>query len=237
MNIETLNFNNAVIHIIGIGGICMSGIAKLLYSRGFTIQGSNIENNSNVEYLVSLGIRIFIGHNVANIKNIDVLVVSSAIHHLNPELLSGIKNNTLIYSRAQIIQEIVEKYSSICITGAHGKTSTTALVFQMLENLEPLVLCGGILQHRNTNAIYGRENIAIIEADESDATFIQISTNIGIITNIDNEHLDFYNKISDVLYVFKQYIHSTIMRGLIIVCIDCPYIQSMRVLFDTKKHF
>ena len=237
MNIEKLNFDDKVIHIVGIGGICMSGIAKILYSRRFTIQGSNIENNSNVEYLVRLGIRIFIGHNVANIKDIDILIVSSAINDLNPELLSGIKNNVLIYSRAQIIQEIVKKYSSICITGAHGKTSTTALVFHMLENLEPSVLCGGILKNYNTNAVFGKTNIAIIEADESDSTVIQISTNIGIITNIDNEHLDFYTKMSDILYMFKLYIHSTIMRGLIVACIDCPYIQSMRELFDGRKHF
>ena len=225
-------------HIIGIGGIGMSGIAKLMHYKGLTVQGSNISTNSNVKSLNKLGVRTFIGHCAKNIVGADLLVISSAICASNPEIIAAKKAGIPVFSRSCIMQEITKNHFNICVTGAHGKTSTTALVFHILKYLRPSLLFGGILNTLKTNAVCGESDIMVIEADESDGTFLNITANIAIITNIDSEHLDYYGSTQNIIASFKSYIVDTLKHNrLVIACIDCDNIDYLQTSFTANKNF
>ena len=184
MKFANLTINKRTVHIIGIGGIGMSGIAKILYKQGYNIQGSDIKENQNIKALQALGIQIFIGHKSQNLNKADIVIKSNAIKPENPELKHADKKKLNILSRVDILKIILKDSFNIAITGAHGKTSTTALVYYMLQHLDPSLLCGGILNKLNSNAVFGKKDIFVVEADESDATFSKIPTNISIITNM-----------------------------------------------------
>jgi UDP-N-acetylmuramate--alanine ligase len=215
----------------------MSGIAKILHEQGCYIQGSDIKENQNIKALQALGIQTFIGHKSQNLNKADIVIKSSAVKPANPELKYANEKKLTILSRADILEIILKDSFNIAITGAHGKTSTTALVYYMLQHLEPSLLCGGILNKLNSNAVFGKKDFFVVEADESDATFLKIPTNISIITNIDSEHLDYYGNISNILSSFTNHIRNMLENGLVIACIDCTYIAEIHHEFANHQGF
>lgn len=215
------------IHFVGIGGIGMSGIAEILHNLGHSVQGSDIDTNNNITRLTSLGIKIFIGHNEANIKNSSVVVKSSAIKDSNPEILAARLNNIPVITRAEMLAELMRLKISIAIAGTHGKTTTTSLVAAMFENANkyPTVINGGIINTHGTNAYLGNGDYLIAEADESDATFIKVPATIGVITNIDPEHLDFYGSFENIKSAFKTFIENLPFYGFAVLCKDHPQVS------------
>jgi len=227
MDLANLKISKEIIYIIGIGGMGMSGIAKILHQQGFHIQGSDINKNQNIQALQKLGVKIFIGQESKNIKEAAIVIKSSAVKPSNPELKYACKQQIKILSRADILQIILKESFNIAVTGAHGKTSTTALVFYMLQCLEPSLLCGGILNKLNSNAIFNKKDFFVLEADESDGTFLKIPINVSIITNIDSEHVDHYGNINNIISSFNTHISNVLNHGLVVACIDCSYIAKI----------
>ena len=189
-----------IIHFVGIGGIGMSGLAQIMKNMGFKIQGSDQNRNKNTASCLKAGIKIFIGHSKKNVKSSTILVRSSAIKNSNSELKFARKKKIPIYSRADVLADVVSLKKNIIITGSHGKTTTTSLVAKILsdQKLDPTIVNGGVINSLNSNAKLGKGEWSILEADESDGSFLQIPFNYSIITNIDNEHLDYYKTIKNL---------------------------------------
>lgn len=214
--------SDMVIHFIGIGGIGMSGIAEILHSLGYVIQGSDKINSQNIERLKKLGIKVFIGHNAENIENADIIVYSSAIKSLNPELVKARELKLPCLSRAEMLSQIVRFKKSVVVSGSHGKTTVTSLCAAILEmaNFNPTVVNGGIINAYKTNAKLGTGDWAVIESDESDGSFVQFFPTVGIITNIDHEHILHYGNFENLKNAFKTFLNNLPFYGLGIVCID-----------------
>ncbi|MDC0164677.1 Mur ligase domain-containing protein, partial [Candidatus Pelagibacter bacterium] len=189
-----------IIHFVGIGGIGMSGLAQIMKNMGFRIQGSDQNKNKNTISCSKLGIKIFIGHKLANVKKATILVKSTAIKNNNTELLYAKKNKTPIYSRAEVLADVVSLKKNIIITGSHGKTTTTSLVAKILsdQKLDPTIINGGVINSFQSNAKLGKGEWAILEADESDGSFLKLPINYSIVTNIDYEHLDYYKNYKNL---------------------------------------
>lgn len=218
-----LNKISSKIFFVGIGGIGMSGIAEIMHNMGYKIVGSDIAENNNTSRLSKLGIEIMIGHFESNIKNVDYLVISTAIKKDNPEVKAAIENKIPVIKRAEMLAELMRfKGTSIAVSGSHGKTTTTALMACMLEGggLNPSVINGGIINNKSTNAYIGDSQYVVAEADESDATFIKVPSSVGVITNIDPEHLDFYGSFENLISTFKTFITNLPFYGIAIACID-----------------
>ncbi len=220
---------NNVIHFVGIGGIGMSGIAEILHSLGFTIQGSDLVRSSNVERIEKLGIKTFIGHNASNIIGADVVVYSSAITLDNIELKSAKELHIPCLTRAEMLSQIARFKQSIVIAGSHGKTTVTSLSATLLEmaNLDPTVINGGIINSYGSNAKLGTGDWIVIESDESDGSFVQILPTIAIVTNIDKEHIYYYGSFKELKKAFKSFINNLPFYGTGIVCIDDNNIQEV----------
>ncbi|MGV3278526.1 UDP-N-acetylmuramate--L-alanine ligase [Rickettsiales bacterium LUAb2] len=220
---------NKVIHFVGIGGIGMSSIANLLFSLGFKVQGSDIAVNSNVERLQALGIKITIGHNVENIKNTDIIVISSAIQPDNIEYMAAQQQNLPIYKRGRVLGEIMGFYFGIAVTGAHGKTTTTSLIGEILSSakLEPTVVVGGVVNAWKSNFKVGKSKFFVAEADESDGSFLNLPSIISVVTNIESEHLDYYKTHEYLLDNFVQFVNKVPFFGKAILCIDDKGIQDI----------
>lgn len=219
---QRILINNKVIHFIGIGGIGMSGIANLLFSLGFKVQGSDIAINSNIERLQELRMNIYIGHDKVNLDNADIVVISSAIQGDNIEYLEAVRKKLPIYKRGRVLGEIMGFYYGIAVTGAHGKTTTTSLIGGMLlhAGLEPTVVVGGVVNDWKSNLKLGYGNFFVAEADESDGSFLNLPSVISVITNIESEHIDYY-KTKDNLYEhFVRFINKVPFFGKAIACID-----------------
>lgn len=218
-----LNKLSSNIFFVGIGGIGMSGIAEIMHNLGYKISGSDIAENANTKRLSELGIKTFIGHTPKNVENIDYLVISSAIKKDNPELQAAIDNKIPVIKRAEMLAELMRfKETSIATSGSHGKTTTTALMACMLEGggLNPSVINGGIINNKSTNAYIGDSQYVVAEADESDATFIKVPSTVGVITNIDPEHLDYYGSFENLISAFKTFITNLPFYGFAVACID-----------------
>ena len=228
--------DKTTLHIIGIGGIGMSAIAYILHKKGFIIQGSDVISNYATTKLKRLGIQIFQQHSPNNINNVDIIIISSAISCDNIELIQARRMNKMIYNRAHVLRYIALKTFNICITGSHGKTSTTGLVFNMLQSLDPSLICGGMIKEIG-NAVYRESELLILEADESDGTFLHIPTNISIITNIDNEHIDFYKNLNNLKIFFEKHIQHTLKNGIVIACGDCLNVEEMNSKFSLNSRF
>ena len=183
-----------VIHFIGIGGIGMSGLAQVMKTMGFKIQGSDQNKNKSTTNCVKAGIKVFKGQAKKNIKNATIVVRSSAIKGNNVEILEAQKRKIPIYSRADVLANVVSLKKNIIITGSHGKTTTTSLVAKILsdQKLDPTIINGGVINSFKSNAKLGRGEWAILEADESDGSFLKLPINYSIVTNIDFEHIDYY---------------------------------------------
>lgn len=214
--------NDMVIHFIGIGGIGMSGIAEILHSLGYIIQGSDKKNSQNIERLEKLGIKVFIGHNSQNVENADIIVYSSAINSLNPELVKAKELKLPCLSRAEMLSQIVRFKKSVVVSGSHGKTTVTSLCAAILEmaNFNPTVVNGGIINAYKTNAKLGTGDWAVIESDESDGSFVQFFPTVAIITNIDHEHILHYGNFENLKNAFRTFLNNLPFYGIGIVCID-----------------
>ncbi len=221
--------NKEVIHLVGIGGIGMSGLAHIMKMMGFSVQGSDMNFNKNIENCKKLGIRVFIGHKINNTKKATILVKSSAIKKNNIELVHAIKKKLPIYSRAEMLANIISLKKNILVTGSHGKTTTTSLIAKILSsaNLDPTIINGGVINSLKNNAKYGKGNWTIVEADESDGSFLKLPLNYSIVTNIDNEHLDYYKNFKNLENAFINFINKTPPIGKSIICIDDKNIKKI----------
>jgi len=217
------------IHFVGIGGIGMSGIAELLLSLGYRVSGSDLKLGPITRRLITLGAEIFQGHRKEQIGDADVLVTSTAISKTNPEVEAARERSIPIIPRAEMLAELMRIKYAVAIAGAHGKTSTTAMVANIFNQggLDPTVVIGGVLKSLGTNALHGKGDYIVAEADESDGSFLKYSPAIAVVTNIDREHLDFYKGIEDIKLNFIKFINSVPFYGLAILCLDNAYIQDI----------
>tara|TARA_B100001248_G_C27386748_1_gene460071 strand:+ start:330 stop:1727 length:1398 start_codon:yes stop_codon:yes gene_type:complete len=211
-----------IIHFVGIGGIGMSGLAQIMKNMGFVIQGSDRVKNKNTTSCSKSGIRIFIGHSLRNVKKATILVKSTAIKNNNVEIRYAKKNSIPIYSRAEVLADAVSLKKNIIITGSHGKTTTTSLVSKILsdQRLDPTIINGGVINSLRSNAKLGKGEWAILEADESDGSFLKLPINYSIVTNIDYEHLDYYKNYKNLERAFVEFINKTPPTGKSVICID-----------------
>lgn len=212
------------IHFIGIGGIGMSGIAEILHNLGCNVQGSDLSASPQAKRLEDLGMKIMIGHNSQNVNGATVVVRSSAVKMDNPEILEARKLGIPIIQRAEMLAELMRFKFSIGIAGTHGKTTTTSLVACLFEseNLSPTVVNGGIINSKLTNAYVGESDYLIAEADESDGSFMKLPISVAIVTNINEDHMDFYKSLDDIYKAFKTYVENIPFYGFGVVCKDHP---------------
>lgn len=224
-----------LIHFVGIGGIGMSGLAQIMKNMGFRIQGSDQNKNKNTISCSKLGIKIFIGHSTKNIRKATILVKSTAIKNNNTEIKYAKKNRIPIYSRAEVLADVVSLKKNIIITGSHGKTTTTSLVAKILsdQKLDPTIINGGVINSLKSNAKLGKGDWAILEADESDGSFLKLPVNYSIVTNIDYEHLDYYKNYKNLENSFIEFVNKTPPTGKAILCIDNGNVR--RILSKIKN--
>ena len=210
------------IHFVGIGGIGMSGIAEVMHAFGYNVQGSDIVNNQNIKRLRKKGIKTFLGHSKNNVKNVNILVVSSAIKENNPEIHYSKEKNIKIYKRSEMLSSLMNFKESIAISGTHGKTTTTSLISAVLENakFDPTTIIGGIVNAYKSTARIGKSKWMVVEADESDGSLSNFFPKIGVITNINKEHMDFYQSYNKLQNNFYQFIKNIPFDGLAVLCKD-----------------
>src|SRR5450432_863522 len=196
------------IHFVGIGGIGMSGIAEVLNNLGYTVQGSDASESGNVARLREKGVKVSVGHKPENVDGADVVVVSTAIKRDNPELMAARAQRIPVVRRAEMLAELMRLKSCVAIAGTHGKTTTTTMVATLLDagGLDPTVINGGIINAYGTNARLGAGEWMVVEADESDGTFLRLPATIAVVTNIDPEHLDFYGSFEAVQQAFETFV-------------------------------
>ncbi len=211
-----------IIHFVGIGGIGMSGLSLIMKGKGFKVQGSDLFLNKNIERLKKEKIKIFIGQKKQNLKNATIIVISSAIKKNNPEFKEAKKKNLPIITRGEMLAHIVSLTKNIVVVGSHGKTTTTSLVASIFQKtkLDPTIINGGVINSIKNTAKLGRSDWSILEADESDGSFVHIPPTYSIITNIDREHMDFYKSMSHLKYYFQQFIDKVPSFGKSFICID-----------------
>ena len=217
------------IHFVGIGGIGMSGIAEVLMNLGYTVQGSDANESANVKRLRDKGAEIFIGHKPENLGKAAVLVVSTAIKRDNPELVAARERRVPVVRRAEMLAELMRLNQCIAIAGTHGKTTTTSLVATLLDKggFDPTVINGGIINAYGTNARLGEGEWMVVEADESDGTFLKLPADVAIVTNIDPEHLDHFKTFDAVKEAFRTLIENLPFYGFAVMCLDHPTVQEL----------
>ena len=217
------------VHFVGIGGIGMSGIAEVLKTLGYSVRGSDVADSANVKRLREQGIAVAIGHKAENIDGADVIVVSSAIKRDNPELVAARARRLPVVRRAEMLAELMRLKSCIAIAGTHGKTTTTSLVAALLDagGLYPTEINGGIINAYGTNARLGAGDWMVVEADESDGTFLKLPADIAIVTNIDPEHLDHFHTFEAVQDAFRAFIENIPFYGFAVMCPDHPVVQTL----------
>ncbi|MEE7458984.1 UDP-N-acetylmuramate--L-alanine ligase [Methylorubrum populi] len=217
------------IHFIGIGGIGMSGIAEVMANLGYTVQGSDANDNANVRRLAENGIRTFVGHKAENVAEAALVVVSTAIRRDNPELIEARERRLPVVRRAEMLAELMRFKSCVAVAGTHGKTTTTSLVATLLDagNLDPTVINGGIINAYGTNARMGGGEWMVVEADESDGTFLKLPADVAIVTNIDPEHLDHFGSFEAIKDAFRRFIDNIPFYGFAVMCIDHPIVQDL----------
>ena len=225
------------IHFVGIGGIGMSGIAELLLNLRYKVSGSDLKASDITENLKTLGGIIFVGHHADHISDADVVVTSSAVGHDNSEVLAAKQASIPVIPRAEMLAELMRLKFSIAVAGAHGKTTTTSIVASVLAQggLDPTVVIGGKLKSIGTNAVLGQGDFIVAEADESDGSFLKYSPTIAVVTNIDREHLDFYQDLDAIKSVFLDFIDRIPFYGLAVLCLDNESIQDL--IPEIKKRY
>lgn len=217
------------IHFIGIGGIGMSGIAEIMHNLGYKVQGSDVADSANVKRLRDMGIPISIGHSAENIRNAEVVVYSSAVKPGNPEFDAARRKNLPLVRRAEMLAEIMRLKWCVAVAGTNGKTTTTTMVAALLDagGLDPTVVNGGIINAYGTNARLGAGEWVVVEADESDGTFLRLPATVAVVTNADPDHLDFYGTFDKMREAFQRFIENVPFYGFAVVCLDHPEVQAM----------
>jgi UDP-N-acetylmuramate--alanine ligase len=217
------------IHFVGIGGIGMSGIAELLLNLGYQVSGSDLKTTDITRRLQALGGRIHAGHAAQHVKGADVVVISSAVHEDNAEVAAARQQSIPVIPRAEMLAELMRLKYSVAVAGAHGKTTTTSLVSAVLAagGLDPTIVIGGKLRGVDTNAVLGQGNYIVAEADESDGSFLKMAPTIAVVTNIDREHLDFYDDLEDIVQTFARFIDRIPFYGLAVLCLDNEHVQNL----------
>ena len=211
-----------IVHFVGIGGIGMSGLSLIMKGKGFKVQGSDLVLNKNIERLKKEKIKVFIGQKKQNLKNATIVVISSAIKKNNLEMIEAKRKNLPIITRGKMLAHIVSLTKNVVVVGSHGKTTTTSLVASIFQktNLDPTIINGGVINSIQNTAKLGKSGWSILEADESDGSFIHIPPTYSIITNIDREHMDFYKSINDLKNYFIQFIDNVPSFGKSFICLD-----------------
>jgi len=225
------------IHFVGIGGIGMSGIAEVLLNLGYKVSGSDLRASDITERLAGFGAEIGIGHKADNLKNVDVVVISSAVHDDNPEVVEARRLHVPVIPRAEMLAELMRMKYGIAIAGTHGKTTTTSMAASILGHagIDPTIVIGGKLNAIGTNAQLGQGKFLVAEADESDGSFLVLSPTIAVVTNIDADHLDFYSGIEEIRETFVKFINKVPFYGLAVLCLDDKNIRE--ILPQVKKRY
>lgn len=218
------------IHLVGIGGIGMSGIAEVLTNLGFEVSGSDLKASSVTERLQELGVRFFEGHHGENVSGAHVVVRSTAVREDNPEIVEARRRSIPVIPRAEMLAELMRlKPYSIAVAGSHGKTTTTSMIASVMgkAELDPTVVVGGVVGAFGSNARLGKSDLMIVEADESDRSFLMLSPTIAVVTNIDREHMEYYTDMGDVRSCFTSFVNKVPFYGAAILCIDDPHVQAV----------
>ena len=217
------------IHFVGIGGIGMSGIAEVLHNLGYVVQGSDASDNANVKLLRDKAIAVEVGHRAENIDASAVVVVSTAIKRDNPELMAARERRIPVVRRAEMLAELMRLKQCVAIAGTHGKTTTTSLVATLLDagQFDPTVINGGIINAYGTNARLGAGDWMVVEADESDGTFLKLPADVAIVTNIDPEHLDHFHTFDAIKDAFRAFVENLPFYGFAVMCLDHPTVQDL----------
>jgi UDP-N-acetylmuramate--alanine ligase len=217
------------IHFVGIGGIGMSGIAEVLSNLGYSVQGSDAADGANVARLREKGIAVSVGHKAENVDGADVVVVSTAIKRDNPELVAARAQRIPVVRRAEMLAELMRLKSCVAIAGTHGKTTTTTMVATLLDagGLDPTVINGGIINAYGSNARLGAGDWMVVEADESDGTFLKLPSDVVIVTNIDPEHLDHFQTFEAIQDAFRDFVENVPFYGFAVMCTDHPVVQTL----------
>ncbi len=225
------------IHFVGIGGIGMSGIAELLLNQGYRVSGSDLRDSDTTRRLADLGGEIMIGHLAENVQDVDVVVTSTAVKVDNPEVLEANKRHIAVIPRAEMLAELMRMKYGIAIAGTHGKTTTTSMMALILfhAGIDPTAVIGGKLDAFGSNAKLGRGKFLVAEADESDGSFMHLSPTIAVVTNIDEDHLDFYSGIDEIKQIFIDFINKVPFYGRAVLCLEDRNVQA--ILPEVKKRY
>jgi UDP-N-acetylmuramate--alanine ligase len=228
-----------IIHFIGIGGIGMSGLSLIMKGQGFKVQGSDIVNNKNIDRLKKQKIKIFLSQSRKNLKDATIVVISSAIKNNNPELIEAKRKKIPIIKRGKMLASIVSLMKNIVVVGSHGKTTTTSLIASIFQEtkIDPTIINGGVINSIKNTAKLGKSDWSILEADESDGSFVHISPTYSIITNIDREHMDFYKSINDLKRYFIEFINKVPLFGKSFICIDDKINNELIKLIKNKNFY
>lgn len=237
MNRRPVPFELGPVHFIGIGGIGMSGIAEIMLRIGYTVQGSDAKASANTERLEKLGAKIFIGHDAAHVEGASAVVYSTAVKPDNPEMVAGRERRLPLVRRAEMLAELMRLQFSVAVGGTHGKTTTTSMVATLLDagGLDPTVVNGGIINAYGTNAKVGEGDWIVVEADESDGTFLKLKSTVAVVTNIDPEHLDHYGDFDAVKKAFQDFVENIPFYGFAAVCLDHPEVQAMVARVENRR--
>src|SRR5277367_3804665 len=229
MNRRPVPFDLGPVHFVGIGGIGMSGIAAIMLRIGYQVQGSDARASANTERLARLGAKIFIGHDAAHVEGASAVVYTTAVKADNPELIAAREHRLPLVRRAEMLAELMRSQFSVAIAGTHGKTTTTSLVATLLDaaGLDPTVINGGIINAYGTNARRGQGDWMVVEADESDGTFLKLPADVAIVTNIDPEHLDHFKTFEAIKDAFLAFVENLPFYGFAVMCLDHPTVQEL----------
>ncbi|MBB3694438.1 UDP-N-acetylmuramate--L-alanine ligase [Sphingomonas sp. BK580] len=217
------------IHFVGIGGIGMSGIAEVMHNLGYTVQGSDVAEGYVVEGLRARGITVTIGHDAANVAGAAVVVTSTAVKRGNPEVEAALQNRVPVVRRAEMLAELMRLKSTVAVAGTHGKTTTTSMVAALLDagGVDPTVINGGIINSYGSNARLGASDWMVVEADESDGSFLRLDGTIAVVTNIDPEHLDHYGSFDRAKDAYVEFVENVPFYGAALLCLDHPEVQAL----------
>jgi UDP-N-acetylmuramate--alanine ligase len=217
------------IHFVGIGGIGMSGIAEVMHNLGYKVQGSDIAEGPSVERLRARGITVHVGHRAENVDGVAVVVTSTAVRRSNPEVAAALEARVPVVRRAEMLAELMRLKSTVAVAGTHGKTTTTSMIATLLDagGIDPTVINGGIIEQYGSNARLGDSDWMVVEADESDGSFLRLDGTIAVVTNIDPEHLDHYGDFDGVKRAFVEFIHNVPFYGAAVLCVDHPVVQAV----------
>jgi UDP-N-acetylmuramate--alanine ligase len=230
-------FEIGPVHFVGIGGIGMSGIAEIMLRIGYQVQGSDLKASANTERLAGLGARIFIGQDRANVEAAYAVVYSTAVKPDNPEILAARERRIPLVRRAEMLAELMRLQFSVAVGGTHGKTTTTSMVATLLDaaGMDPTVVNGGIINAYGTNAKVGQGDWIVVEADESDGTFLRLKSTVAVVTNIDPEHLDHYGDFDAVKRAFQDFVENIPFYGFAAVCTDHPEVRAMAARVENRR--